>query len=714
MKVVLSSAIVAGVSASNTQAPISKILETISQCQAKVISQGEEAQKVYEEFAGWCEDKAKDLQFEVKTANGNAEGLQATIGKETASQQALNSKIEGIASDIAADEKELAEATHIREHEFADFQSEEKELAGTADSLARAIATIEREMQGGASMMQLKSANSLTQVFKVMVEASSMNTADAQRLTAFVQSKSDDDDEELGAPAAAAYENNSGGIVDVLSGLHDQANEQLDKIRKTEQGAQFAYEQTKQSLTDSLQYANEDLTEAKKSLAVSQETQATAEGDLGVTQKDLLEDKSILGGLHQDCMARAQDFETEAKSRSEELKGLAAVKKAISDIQLRGNALDFLQIQSSKEPALQIVQHLRDKARKKKDKVLAQLASRMASTVKLTNGEDVFDKIKADIEASIVSLQEEQAADATQTAYCDKEMKETKEKVASRDAKVEKHTTKIDKKSSDSARTKEEVAVLQKEVASMNKEKLDADALRQKEKADYEFNKSENQKSLEEIKFALKVLNDFYDNYKKTHTGFSSSDGTADGLIAMLEVTESDYTKAIFEMTAVEEASVGEYKQMVKDYEVSKVMKDQAIKYKTKEFHDLDKAVSEETTDREGSQAQLDASNEALAKLEDMCIAKPETYDDRVARREAEIADLKESLAAIEDEESAEGDAAPAAEVAPAAEATPAAEVAPAAEGEAAPAAEVAPAAEAAPAEASFLQRSVRHSRSTA
>merc|ERR1740138_1497849 len=103
----------------------------------------------------------------------------------------------------------------------------------------------------------------------------------------------------------------------------------------------------------------------------------------------------------------------------------------------------------------------------------------MASTVKLSTGKDVFAEIKADIEASIVKLEDEQAADATQTAYCEKEMKESKEKVAARTAKVEKHNTKIDKKSSDSQQAKEHVAVLQKELATMSKEKLEADTLRQ-------------------------------------------------------------------------------------------------------------------------------------------------------------------------------------------------------------------------------------------
>merc|ERR1719337_414323 len=85
----------------------------------------------------------------------------------------------------------------------------------------------------------------------------------------------------------------------------------------------------------------------------------------------------------------------------------------------------------------QVVHHLRDLARKHKDANLAQMASRMASTVALSSGLDVFAKIKANIEDSIAQLEQEQAADATQTAYCDKEMSETKEKVASSEAKIQ-------------------------------------------------------------------------------------------------------------------------------------------------------------------------------------------------------------------------------------------------------------------------------------
>merc|ERR1719174_1359461 len=110
---------------------------------------------------------------------------------------------------------------------IARFKAIEKELTEVIDSLNRAIGLIEREMaKGGASMMQLKSANSLKQAFTVMVQASVMSSADAATLTALVQSSNDDDDAAYGAPAAAAYESKSGGIVETLQGLLDKAEEQ--------------------------------------------------------------------------------------------------------------------------------------------------------------------------------------------------------------------------------------------------------------------------------------------------------------------------------------------------------------------------------------------------------------------------------------------------------------------------------------------------------
>merc|ERR1719473_2181275 len=84
--------------------------------------------------------------------------------------------------------------------------------------------------------------------------------------------------------------------------------------------------------------------------------------------------------------------------------------------------------------------------------------------------------------------------------------------------------------------------------------------------------------------------------------------------------------------------------------EIEKTSKEQDVKYKTQESTALDKAVTEATADRSGVQAELDAVLEYMEKLKEMCIEKAEPYSERKARRESEIAGLKQAMEILEGE----------------------------------------------------------------
>merc|ERR1719231_1826175 len=89
---------------------------------------------------------------------------------------------------------------------------------------------------------------------------------------------------------------------------------------------------------------------------------------------------------------------------------------------------------------------------------------------------------------------------------------------------------------------------------------------------------------------------------------------------------------------------------MTQENKITKTTKEQDVKYKTKEKAGLEKFVSEAKTDLQGTQTELDAVLEYYEKLKDQCIAKPEPYEERKRRREAEIAGLKEALSILEGE----------------------------------------------------------------
>jgi len=627
--------------------PIGKVISMLSDLQAKIIKEGEVAQKEYDEFAEWCEDRSRNLGFEIKTGKAEVESLTASIAEEEATIGELTAKVEELVAAVASNDKDLKAATKIRSKESKDFAAEEKELMETIDMLTRAAGILEREMKGGASMTQLKSASSLAQIFNTMVEASLIGTGDASKLTAFAQESQKDDDEAVGAPAAEVYQSQSGGIVDTLQDLLDKAESQLGETRKKETTARNNYEQLKQSLESEIKYASQDKEEAQKGIAAASEKKASAEGDLEVSSKELAEDTKAKSTLHQDCMSGASTFESETKSRGEELKVLAKAKKIIEEA-TGGAALDqvsFMQLKTGQDlHKYEAVRKVRDLAHKYHSGALVQLASQMAVAM---HSSDAFEKVKGMISDMIAKLEKDADEAATKKAYCDKELSETNTKKADKTDEIEGLTTKIEQMSAKSAQLKEEVAALETELSKLAKSQAEMDKIRQEQKASYEESSSELEKGLTGIKTALKVLNEYYAQDEKSH---DSADGAASGIIGLLEVVEADFSKNLAQVTADEEAAVAEYTAQTNENEIEKTTKEQDVKYKTKESKELDKSSAELTADRTGVKEELDAVLEYLSKIEEECIAKAETYEERKERRTAEIAGLKEALEILESE----------------------------------------------------------------
>merc|ERR1740120_26586 len=311
----------------------------------------------------------------------------------------------------------------------------------------------------------------------------------------------------------------------------------------------------KQSLEDELNYGNKEMDESKKGVAESSEQKASSQGNLDVTSKELAEDAKAKGTLHQDCMSKASAFEAETKSRGEELQALATAKKII--IEATGAA------------------------------ALDQVAFVQVSSAQLTSGQDLhkYEAVRL-IRDMIAKLESEADADATKKAWCDRQLADSNAKKSAKTDEISKQSTKIDQMSARSAQLKNEVAALQAQLAKLAQAQAKMTAIRQEEKATYGESKAELEKGITGIQAALNILSEYYASEGKAH---GSADGSASGIIGLLEVCEADFSKNLAQITADEEAAVAEYEMVSKENEIEKTTKYQDVKYKVKESKQLDK-----------------------------------------------------------------------------------------------------------------------------
>jgi len=320
----------------------------------------------------------------------------------------------------------------------------------------------------------------------------------------------------------------------------------------------------------------------------------------------------------------------------------------------------FLQVHSRTDlKNSEVVAMVKSLAKKHHSAALAQLASRIEAVARYGSsaGEDPFAKIKGMIGDMIAKLEKEAEDDATEKAYCDEEMAKTEAKKAELEEDVAKLTSKIDQASATSAKRKEQVKELQAQLAALAKEQAEMDRIRGEQNADYLQAKGDLELGLSGVQKALGVLRDYYggaaliqESQPAMPEKHQKAGGAGQSIIGILEVCESDFSKNLAKEETQEADSASEYDKQTQENKMAKTQMDQDVKYKTQEFKSLDKEISDLTSDRGTLNTELSAVLEYYSKLRERCVAKPESYAERKARREAEITGLKEALDILENE----------------------------------------------------------------
>jgi len=678
----------AGAEGKSQANPLGAVTSLLDELTAKITKEGEVEAKAYAEYVEWCDDVSKNGAFAIETATKEKAKLEATISELTGSIQTAGSKIDDLVTGIATAEKNLKDSNDIRQKENADFLSGEHELVESIDALTRAVTILEREMSKNPAAFAQVAGSSMAatvKAFGAVLDAAAFSSSDQKKLSALIQSQNadTDDDAEFGAPAAAAYKTRSTNILDVLEDLKEKAEGQLSDLRKAEVNTRHNFEMLKQSLEDESAANTKDMEEEKAGRAADAEGKAAAEGDLSMTVKELANAKDQKETAQTSCLRTASDHESTVAARQEELKVIAQARQVLSETTSGAESQTYSLLQSVSLSSTatsvrlqtradlagrEVIEIVRRLAKEQHSSALAQLASRISAVARFgaANGEDVFGKVKGLIQDMIAKLEKEAGSEATEKAYCDEQIAKTEAKKGELEDDIAKMTSRIDQSAAKSAQLKAQVQELESQLANLARSQAEMDKMRMEAHAEYGVAKADLELGLSGVRKALGLLRDYYGGAAAMLQSDTKSDafmqqpaapelhgkagGAGGSIISILEVVESDFATNLAKEETAEADAQAEHEKVSQENAITKTVKDQDVKYKTQEAKSLDSTVAEYSSDRETANTELSAVLDFYSKIKERCIAKPETYETRAQRREAEIKGLKEALSILEDE----------------------------------------------------------------
>jgi len=622
--------------------PVTKVLDMLKDMKAKGEEMMQSEKATYATYKVWVEDRTKELNFEISTAEREIEQLAAFIEKADSDTQRLTVSIAKLNKEIATLEGEKAQAISVREEEHAVFVVDEKDHGESVDALERALQV-------------LKSQDYDRPQAEALLQGMQKNVPGMPAvLAAFLQ----EEDEQTGAPDVAAYEFQSGGVVGILEGLLKKFKSEYDDLVKAETNRAHYHQLEVMHLSDLIDKYTKDMQDQEATKGRTVKASVSAQSEKASTEANLAEDQKFLAEMKTTFAAKSATFTANQEVRVAELEALTkaiaiisspdvaeSYKEHVKLAQIASVApTSFLQRRSATHgasPRERAVELLSTKSK--------TLASSALAAIAATASAGPFDKVIGMIEDLLAELKEEAAAEANHTAWCNDEVNKTEAEIRDLTAQVSELTAKAENYNSTIAMLASEISTLAAEQQKLAKDMAEATSQRATEKEENEHAISDAKAGIKAVKEAIEILNDFYSKQgsfvqkrqvpeMEAYTGQFSN-----GVIGMLEVIETDLSRLEAETTAAEEQAATAYKTFMSEAKVNMKMKHDLEYKKILEKDQNEFELSQTNKDIVATNAKLAAANDYYEQLKPSCLEVHVNYEERVAKREEEITALRQA-----------------------------------------------------------------------
>merc|ERR1719281_5131 len=220
--------------------------------------------------------------------------------------------------------------------------------------------------------------------------------------------------------------------------------------------------------------------------------------------------------------------------------------------------------------------------------------------------------------------------------------------------KLDKYQARVDKAESGIAELSAQIKELEADLGEIDKATAEATSMRTTENEDNTKAMKDFKDSADAVISAIGVLRQFYEAGPEfIQTSMSSKSkmsmqGDGSGIISILEVAEEDFTRLFAETEEAENQAEASFQKLLTENKVSKATKQAELKGKSTEIKSLQVALSQAKEDHSSVGEELDAVLAYIDKLKPQCETKAMSYEEKVARRNAEIEGLKEALGILE------------------------------------------------------------------
>jgi hypothetical protein len=685
----LALAFLSGRAAASQTRSVTPVLELLKSLQEQVKQEGKDELATWNTFKQWCISNKVSFGGQVETDQTDIAHnslLKSADEKESAS---LARDVENLEAELSKYQAEEVSAEETRSAANKLFEQEEIDLDETVKAVGESITALQSSKTGSflQSSSQLKEVRKLMQHPLVLV---ALTKAQRKALFGKFDTEGPDDDaileKEQYAKNGNTYTFKSDGVVGLLRGLKTELEDKQAAIVKEETAAAQAFSLASAARKETIAAATKTKGGKTTNLASTQEELAADEYSITNSKEEMEDDTKTLSDIASTCHTKEREYKERDEIRTGEMAAMMAATAAlskVSGITVKDSsdeaAVSLLQLSKPKpmekgvakgvaRTKAKVVNLLRQRASQINSKELSQFSDRLSAKI-----DGPLDESKGLVQKMIFRLMAEQTKEDTHKLWCDKEI------VTSRTSAEDKNAT-ISSLQAGIAADKATVAALQLDLTTLSDDITKITESVKELTALRNSGKKENKLAIQEavsaqaaIAKASAVLRDFYKDSgmvakepweflqvdsisaKQEPASWSGSyTGTSDpsasgGVLTMLEEVGADFSKMEADTRAQEHSEQVQFDKDMADFAIDKADKNKQVEMKNAEVERITSKISIEEKKRKITQKEADSVEQYLKDLEPACISTDSTYEERKAKRDSEIAGLKEAQKVLED-----------------------------------------------------------------